>query len=107
MQDGTLWRDSGGKEFGCDYYAKGTRCLQYGSKFPNKEGVDAATACCVCGGGAALGGSLWGQPKADEGDNILSEPWGGVDFRHKKHIKGGSVLYWKVDTDNKEVTQSL
>jgi hypothetical protein len=30
-----------------------------------------------------------------------------VDFRHKKHLDGGFVLYWKVDVDSEEVRATL
>ena len=69
---------------------------RYGKKYANDEGVTANTACCACGGGAGEGGDMWGVPDADGGDDIDGELWGGEAFRHKRHLRGGLVLYWKV-----------
>ena len=44
------WHDKGGEKFNCDWYAVDYRCDDYGSRYFN-YGINANTACCVCGGG--------------------------------------------------------
>lgn len=46
------WIDSFGDS--CDWYAIGSRCKKFGSKFDNL-GFTANDACCVCGGGGGGG----------------------------------------------------
>lgn len=45
------WHDAVGPQWGCDYYAAHPMaCSLYGMEYDN-AGMNANTACCVCGGG--------------------------------------------------------
>lgn len=43
----------------------------------------------------------------DTNDNIKSEWLGGVEFKHKKHLLGGFLLFWRINKSDKSVTFGL
>merc|ERR1719223_723773 len=48
VDDPIGWTDVGND--GCEWYEPFGYCEMYGDAFPDANGIDANTACCVCGG---------------------------------------------------------
>jgi hypothetical protein len=97
----------GGADYDCAYYAMGTNCDKYGTKYPDVNGMYAVDACCVCGGGDKEGAGYSKSPQPNTNDNIVSEWLGDTEFPHKKHLQSGFSLYWKVDNAAKTVRIGL
>ncbi len=79
------WYDKDGPLFDCNWYAVGSRCASYGSRFEN-FGFVANEACCVCGGGDLTEDQLCPTSFSGSYGNM------GNDGTHDQDFAGGAVV---------------
>ena len=53
LENGAVWHDSEGSDFGCEWYNHREHCEHYGTEWVN-GGMSASQACCTCSGGGTV-----------------------------------------------------